>query len=77
MTIPRDEIERMAHEVWASEVGYIGPSIERLMRFADRVAAVEREACATACEDLDYPHYENASGAILACAATCRARGAP
>lgn len=35
----------------------------------------EREACAVACEDMDYPNYETAGGAISDCAAAIRARG--
>lgn len=46
-----------------------------ILRFAALVAAAEREACATACEDVDYPNYETAGGAITACAAAIRARG--
>lgn len=49
--------------------------LDAMLRFAALVAAAEREACATACEDVDYPNYETAGGAITACAAAIRARG--
>lgn len=46
-------------------------------RFAALVAAAEREACAKACEDVDYPNHETAGGAITECARAIRARGNP
>ena len=40
----RDDIIRMARGVWSAGDVYIGPSTESLERFADLVAAAEREA---------------------------------
>ena len=61
----RDDIIRLAQEVWSAGDVYIGPSTESLERFAALVAAAEREACAK----LAGPHL---NGAI---AAANRARG--
>jgi hypothetical protein len=46
----RDDIIRMAQEVWSAGDVYIGPSTESLERFAALVAAAEREACAEVAE---------------------------
>jgi hypothetical protein len=72
----RDDIIRLAREVWSAGDVYIGPSTESLERFAALVAAAEREACAEACGDAysgdeacgDWPTPEM-------CAAAIRARG--
>jgi len=40
----RDDIIRLAREVWSAGDVYIGPSTESLERFAALVAAAEREA---------------------------------
>jgi hypothetical protein len=45
-----DDITRMAREVWSAGEMYIGPNAQSLERFADLVAAAEREACAAVCE---------------------------
>ena len=42
----RDDIIRLAREVWSAGDVYIGPSTESLERFATLVSAAEREACA-------------------------------
>ncbi len=42
----RDDIIRLAREVWSAGDIYIGPSTESLERFAALVAAAEREGCA-------------------------------
>jgi|LakMenEpi03Aug12_release.lakeMendotaPanAssembly.Ray.scaffolds.fasta_scaffold1443009_2 hypothetical protein len=42
----RDDIIRMAQEVWSAGDVYIGPSTESLERFAALVAAAEREKIA-------------------------------
>lgn len=49
----RDDIIRMAHEAGILEYGYpVGERVAgELERFADLVAAAEREACAKVCED--------------------------
>ena len=41
----RNDIIRLAREVWSAGDAYIGPSTESLQRFAALVAAAEREAC--------------------------------
>ena len=46
----RDDIIRMAREVWSAGEVYIGPSTEPLERFAALVAKHEREACARVCD---------------------------
>ena len=73
----RDEIIRMAQEIWGKSE-WNDAQAERLERFAALVAAKEREACAKACE-----HLANAVGnenyiAIEQrqfCAKAIRARG--
>jgi hypothetical protein len=41
----RDDIIRLAREVWSAGDIYIGPSTESLERFAALVAAAERNEC--------------------------------
>jgi hypothetical protein len=41
----RDDIIRIAREVWSAGEVYIGPSTDSLERFAELVAAAEREKC--------------------------------
>ena len=53
-----DDIIRLAQEVWSAGDVYIGPSTESLERFANFVAAAEREACAKVCD------IQIASGAL-------------
>lgn len=50
----RDEIIRMAREVWSAGGLYIGPSESSLERFAALIAAAEREACAQIGDGYDY-----------------------
>lgn len=47
----REDIIRMAREVWSAGDTYIGPSISSLSEFSALVAAAEREACAKVCEE--------------------------
>jgi hypothetical protein len=49
----REDIIKMAKEVWMAGDVYIGPNHESLERFAAFVAAHEREACAKVCKDAD------------------------
>lgn len=42
----KDEIMRLAAQVWSAGGTYIGPSIAQLSEFSALVAAKEREACA-------------------------------
>jgi len=68
----RDDIIRMAKEAEAwSLVDHDG--IAALERFANLVAATEREACAKVCEELGY--YVKHGG--WTCADEIRERGAP
>jgi hypothetical protein len=69
----RDDIIRMAREA-----GWTGPEenvtyVAMLERFANLVAAAEREACAKVCEELGY--YVKHGG--WTCADEIRERGAP
>jgi hypothetical protein len=50
----RNDIIRLAQEVWSAGDAYIGPSTESLERFAALVAAAEREACAELAERMDF-----------------------
>lgn len=54
-----------------------GGIADTFARFAALVAGGEREACAVACEDVDYPNHETAGGAITECARVIRARSKP
>ena len=70
----RDDIIRMAREA-----GWTGPEenvtyVAMLERFANLVAAAEREACAAACDTLG-DEYADANPAD--CAFAIRERGAP
>jgi hypothetical protein len=85
----RDDIIRMAQEVSGVEFPApmdgvkIGMGIEHLERFANLVAAAEREACAALC-DKEAQREELADDGTLGarygaycCAITIRERGAP
>ena len=67
----RDDIIRLAQEVWSAGDVYIGPSTESLERFAALVAAAEREACAKICDG--WASY--GVPAVAAAAQAIRARG--
>jgi len=54
----RDDIIRIAREVWSAGDVYIGPSTEPLERFAALVAAAEREACAKVCDKIEKTKWE-------------------
>ena len=79
----RENIIRLAQEVWSAGDAYIGPSTESLERFAalvakvERVAALvaaaEREACAEICDEYAQARYEYAQARYAAIA--IRARG--
>ena len=69
----KDDIIRMARE--ARLEGYP----DELERFANLVAAAEREACAKVCDDLvvGFPSYLEIDERIQECAAAIRARTTP
>ena len=67
----RDDIIRMAREAGLVMYDYSDPSLDR---FANLVAAAEREACAKACDKLG-DEYADANPAD--CAFAIRERGAP
>jgi hypothetical protein len=48
--------------------------VEQLARLVAIAVTEERAACIKACEDVNYPHHENASGAIDACIKAIDAR---
>ena len=48
---------------------------DRLLKFADLVAEMEREACAKVCEELVLAYVGNASATANQCATAIRARG--
>ena len=83
-----DDIIRMAREAGFERVVAIHPDgsktvtvapVPELERFADLVAAAEREACETAVEDMarkyQQSHYPSAENVADACAYAIRARG--
>ena len=75
----RDDIIRMAQEVSGVEFPApmdgvkIGMGIEHLERFANLVAAAEREACAKVCD----AEGERVDASWVSCAFAIRERGAP
>jgi hypothetical protein len=50
----RDEIIRMAREVWPEGGLYAGPTFDAAARFAALVAAAERERAAGICEAISW-----------------------
>ena len=69
----RDDIIRMAREAGLVMYDYSHPSLER---FANLVAAAEREACAKVCDKIsDEDGFEG--GYADRCAFAIRERGAP
>ena len=72
----RDDIIRMAREVWGDDSGkpWHESAVTHLEAFANLVAAEEREACAKACDKLS-DEYADANPAD--CAFAIRERGAP
>jgi hypothetical protein len=66
----RDDIMRIAREVWSAGNTYIGPGIDSLELFAALVAAAEREECADICEQ-----HASIEGIAQRCAAAIRTRG--
>ena len=83
----RDDIIRMAQEAGLEQTVSIAPDgssrivscppIEPLERFANLVAAAEREACAKVCDVLVLEHPGRADLTAKQCAFAIRERGAP
>ena len=73
----RDDIIRMARQAGIGQTGLWFRCVEEeLERFAELVAAAEREACAKVCEGNDAAWTETAwNDACHTCAAAVRARG--
>jgi Tat protein secretion system quality control protein TatD with DNase activity len=78
----RDDIIKMAREAGFNPVSYMGANLESFERFAELVAAREREACAKVCEGLGvHPALNVFNGGPewykhgKDCAAAIRARG--
>ena len=72
----KDEIMRLAAQVWSANGVYIGPSIAQLSEFSALVAAKEREACAQVCaiEANTWPYPSHGNAALTMAAAAIRAR---
>ena len=70
----REDIIRMAREAGKVRPGVEYMPLEVFERFANLVAAAEREACAVACDKLG-DEYADANAAD--CAFVIRERGAP
>ncbi len=74
----RDDIIRMAREAGISKPWDQEPvKWETLERFANLVAAAEREACAALCDELVLEHPGRADLTAKQCAFAIRERGAP
>ena len=74
----RDDIIRMAREVWGDDSGkpWHESAVTHLEAFANLVAAAEREACAALCDKIsDEDGFEG--GYADRCAFAIRERGAP
>ena len=74
----RDDIIRMAREVWGDDSGkpWHESALTHLEAFAALVAAAEREACAALCDKIsDEDGFEG--GYADRCAFAIRERGAP
>ena len=66
----REDIIRMARQVWCAGEVYVGPSERSLEQFAALVSAAakaeEREACAKVADKFHIPMCDTASDAIAA-----------
>jgi len=71
--INKDETARIAEE--AGFYGFDGDNNKRLLEFANKVAAAEREACAKLCEEMASWHSELVTAAYETAADAIRARG--
>ena len=77
----RDDIIKRAREAGFNPVSYMGANLESFERFAELVAAREREACAKLCDEKVNAEYatgkvdHNEMAWTQACAIAIRARG--
>lgn len=76
----QDDILEMARSAGLTDGIELQHEIDAVMRFAELVAAAEREACAKVCEGIAPPNewydFQRASGQTTRnCAAAIRARG--
>lgn len=65
----RDDIIRMAAEIWNAGSEFPIPSSDDIILFASKVAEAEREVCAQVCEQI------GKHGIITQCVNAIRARG--
>lgn len=74
-----DELIKLAREATGARIAdYFSMNVSELKRFAELVAAAEREACAKVCESFKGPHRADVFNAELSrCADAIRARGKP
>lgn len=82
MTFTRDDIIRMAHESYVSQTipAFLPMTDEALERFAEMVAAAERESCVKICEEVSARRRAAGNNigfnAIMECSEAIRARSA-
>ena len=69
----RDDIIRMAREAGGDDWGIFRDFMPEIERFANLVAAAEREACAKVCE----AEGKRVDASWVSCAFAIRERGAP
>ena len=69
----RDDIIRMAKEagLWLTS----DERIAAVVRFANLVAAAEREACAQICEEFEFEFSDDSAGTLIDVAKAIRSRG--
>ena len=78
----RDDIIRMAQDAGMTPISHVSTADlictkEAIERFANLVAAAEREACAALCDELVLEHPGRADLTAKQCAFAIRERGAP
>ena len=70
--VEHDDIIRMAHEADCLDTQHYGTIwVDKLIRFAELVAAAEREACAKVCDGIDRRYINQADK----CAVAIRTKG--
>jgi hypothetical protein len=71
----RDDIIRMAREAGGDDLGLFRDFMPELERFANLVAAAEREVCAKVCEGINSAEDYYGDRVELVCAEAIRERG--